>query len=248
MPCTPPPPHYDGTPRRHTLGRGVCLWRVHRQKYGATAFNTKLSDSLFGGGRFDATAEDPYLFCYAALDETTALAESVLHDDPPWTPRGDRKLGRPVVDRDQLSALAVTQDLELVSLVTGQDLAAVAQDHWLVTADGPQYAQTRGWARWLRRQAPWAEGFIWPSLRDPGGRAVILFGDRCAARFGAEYGRAMLHEIPELAVKFDSVAGTAWLNRRLAPYRAAVEYPEPARRPKELPEGSGARAGPGRAR
>jgi hypothetical protein len=222
----PPPPHYDGTPSRHTLRRGSCLWRVHRQKYGAAAFNRKLADPLFDGGRFDATETDPYLFCYAALDETTALAESVLHDDPPWTPRGDRRLSRLVVEGRQLSALVVTQDLELLSLVTGQDLAAVAQDHWLVTAAGPQYAQTRGWAHWLRQQAPWAAGFVWPSLRDPGGRAVILFSDRCAARFGDEYERAMLHEIPELAVKFDDVAGTAWLNRRLAPYRAAVEYPD----------------------
>ena len=103
----------------------------------------------------------------------------------------------------QISGLSLTRDLELVSLITGQDLAAVAQDHWLVTANGPQYAQTRGWAHWLRQQAPWAHGFIWPSLRDRGGLAVVLFGDRCAARFGDEYERTMLHEIPELAVDLD---------------------------------------------
>lgn len=225
MPYMRPPSHYNGTPRRYLLRRGSCLWRVHREKYGAGAFNDRPSDPLFGGGRFDATGADPYVYCYAALDETTAVAETLLRDSP-WTQDGERQLNRTAVAGRQLSGLTLTRDLELVSLITGQDLAAVAQDHWLVTADGPQYAQTRGWAHWLRQQAPWAQGLIWPSLRDLGGRAIILFGDRCAARCGDEYERTMLHEISGLTVNLDDHAGTAWLNRRLEPYYTVVDYPD----------------------
>jgi hypothetical protein len=220
-----PPALYTGVPNRYRLRRGSCLWRVHHQKYDAWSFNTRPSDPLFGGGRFDATEKDQYVFCYAALEETTAVAEILLRD-PPWNQYGECQLNRVAVAGRQLSGLTLTRDLELVSLISGQDLAAVSQDHWLVTSDGPQYAQTRGWAHWLRRQAPWTQGFIWPSLRDPGGRAIILFGDRCAAAFGDDYQRTLMQEIPELRVKLDSAAGVAWLNRRLEPYRTAVDYPD----------------------
>lgn len=223
MPMMAPPPRYDGTPNRYTLHRGSCLWRVHGRKYGARAFKDKSSDPLFGGGRFDATDADSYPFCYVALDETTAVAETLLRDLP-WDDGGTRRLTRAAVDQRQVSGLTLICDLELVSLITGQDLAAVAQDDWLVTVKGPEYAQTRGWAHWLRRQAPWAHGFIWSSLRDRGGLAIVLFGDRCAATFGDKYERTLLHEIPELAVDLDDSAGAEWLNRRLAPYRTAVDY------------------------
>lgn len=225
MPYMPLPPKYDGTPNRYLLQRGTCLWRVHGRKYDPRAFKDLPSDPLFGGGRFDSTDVDPFLFCYAALDQVTAVAEVLLRD-PPWTPNGERQLSRTAIAERRLSGLILTRNLALVSLITGQDLAAAAQDHWLVTADGSQYAQTRGWAHWLRQQAPWAQGFIWPSLRDPGGRAIILFGDRCAAMFGEEYDRTMLHEVPDLRVDLDKEAGAEWLNRCLEPYRTAVAYPD----------------------
>lgn len=225
MPSAPPPPYYDGTPNRYLLSRGTCLWRVHGRKYGARAFKDQPSDPLFSGGRFDATEADSYPFCYVALDQTTAVAETLLRDLP-WDERGTRRLSRAAVERRQISGLTLTCDLELVSLISGPDLAAVAQDEWLVNAKGPEYAQTRGWAHWLRRQSSWAHGFIWSSLRDRGGLAAVLFGDRCAAAFGDKYERTLLHEIPELAVDLDDVTGAEWLNRRLEPYRTAVAYPD----------------------
>ena len=185
MPSTSPPPHYDGTPNRYLLGRGTCLWRVHGRKYGARAFKGLPSDSLYGGGRFDATGADSYPFCYAALDETTALAEILLRDRP-FDEAGYRTLPRAAVEGRQISGLTLTGDLELVSLISGQDLATVAQDEWLVTVKGHvEYARTRDWGHWLRKEAPWAHGLIWPSLRDRGGLAIILFGDRCASTFGS---------------------------------------------------------------
>ena len=224
MPLTPPPAEYDGTPKRHVLSRGTCLWRIHRCADAAHNFRSKPSGVVFGGARFDSTDLDPYPFWYAALCETTAVAEVLLRDLHP-DERGTRVLTRRAVAERRLAGLTLTQNLDLVSLIAGQDLAAVAQDAWLVTASGHEYAQTRAWAHWLRAQAPWAHGFIWESLRDRGGWAIILFGDRCAATFGASYEESLLHEVPELAVELGDKAGADWLNRLLQPWRVAVEMP-----------------------
>lgn len=224
MPLTRPPANYDGTPNRHTLRRGTCLWRVHNRAYPARAFKSVPSDPLFDGARFDSTDADPYPYWYAALDETTAVAETLLRDLHP-DERGTRLLTHGHVADRQISGLTLTCDLSLLSLITGQDLAAVAQDAWLVTASGHEYAQTRGWAHWLRSKAPWAHGFIWSSLRDRGGMAIILFGDRCVATFGTGYEKDLLHEVPELAVNLDDKAGVEWLNGLLEPYRVAVAVP-----------------------
>ncbi len=226
MPYCAPPSHYDGTPNRYLLSRGSCLWRVHGHQYSARSFKAVCSDRLFDGARFDATEADNYPFYYAALDQVTALAETLFRDLHP-DDRGMRVLTGAALTGRQISGLTLTRDIELVSLIDGKDLAAIGQDTWLVTASGPEYAQTRGWGQWLRGQAEWAHGFIWDSLRDRGRLAIVLFGDRLAAAFGQYYERALLHEVPELAVSLDNAAEAEWLNGLLEPYRVAVERPRP---------------------
>jgi hypothetical protein len=221
VPLSKPPSLYEGTPNRYLLRRGTCLWRVHPRQYCARAFKSSPADSLYGGARFDATEADRYPFYYAALNDKTALAETLLRDLDP-DERGYRVVPRAAVAGRQLSGLVLTKDLELVSLVSGEDLAAVGQDAWLVTAAGHDYPQTRDWGHWLRRQAKWAQGFIWDSLRDRGGMAVILFGDRLAADFGSSYERVLLHEVTELATDLGDAAGANWLNEQLRHFRAAV--------------------------
>ena len=136
---------------------------------------------------------------------------------------GMRAVSHTMVRSRRLSGVVLTRDLPVVSLVTGKDLAAVGQDAWLVTAT--EYSQTRAWARWLRGEAKWAYGLIWPSLRDPGSMAVILFGDRCAAEFGPGYPAALLHEVPELGIDLGDTDGAVWLNHLLEPYRASIAPP-----------------------
>jgi hypothetical protein len=224
VPLTKPPMRYNGTPNRRLLRRGTCLWRVHSQARSPRSFNSRRVDPLFGGARFDATDDDPYPYYYAALDENTAIAETMLRDLEP-DEEGMRAVSRKVVTGRLISGLTLTRDLELVSLMTGQDLGAIGQDAWLITAPAHQYPQTRAWAHWLRSRATWAHGFIWPSLRDPGSMAVVLFGDRCAADFGSDYERVLLHEVPELVVVLDDKDGAMWLNRLLEPYRVAISPP-----------------------
>jgi hypothetical protein len=224
MPNAAPPPHYDGTPNRYLLRRGTCLWRVHKRARRPWAFNRFPGDALFRGARFDATAGHAYPFYYAGLDEETALCECLLRDVHP-DDRGTRALPRAAVEGRRIGGLAVTSDLTLVSLISGADLAAIGQDAWLVTAAGAEYAQTRGWAHWLRGQAEWAHGFAWSSLRNMGGTAIVLFGDRCAAAFGDDYEETLLHDIPPLAVDLDDKAGADWLTERLKAFRVGIAPP-----------------------
>jgi hypothetical protein len=228
MPRYEPPIHYEGTPNRYLLRRGSCLWRVHSRRYAAFAFKSPPASVLYGGARFDATQADRYPYFYAGLSEETALAETLLRGVQP-DDRGYRAVPREEVSERQLSGLALIQDLSLVSLVNAEDLAAIGQDAWLVTAPGHDYPQTRDWAHWLRRQAMGAHGLIWDSLRDRGGLAAVLFGDRLARDFGDDYEKTLLHEITELAVNLDGAAGTAWVNERLRRYRAAVPPPRSPR-------------------
>ena len=223
-----PPADFDGTPNRYVLRRGSCLWRVHNHPaYDAWAFKSKRAEVLYGGARFDATEADPYPFLYAGLTEETALAETLLRDIPP-DDRGYRTVLNPAVSQRRIAALVLIGDLQLVSLIDAKDLAAIGQDSWLVTAPGAEYGQTRDWAHWLRRQAGWAHGLVWDSLRDRGSLALVLFGDRLARDFGTDYEKALLREIPELAVFLGDEAGATWASERLRRDRAVVQPPPPA--------------------
>jgi hypothetical protein len=215
-----PPKNYAGTPNGFTVAAGTTLWRVHSRKYEFAEFNPCGADEHFGGGRFDSTAADPYPYYYAGLTETTALAETFLRGLP-YDDRGYRWLNRPAVRERCISAVQTVAPLFLVSLLEGPDLAAVAQDPWLIHAEGAEYARTRAVGRWLRAQAPWAQGLIWPSMRQPGQPTLILFGDRGAA--GA------LGPMPSRRIDLDDAAGADWLNAALAVYRVTVRPPRRTR-------------------
>lgn len=216
MPLAAPPATAAVSPCPVPLLAGTTLWRVHRQHRGSTDFNSVQSDSHFGGGRFDSTAADSYPFLYAALERETALLET-LGRSVPFDDRGQRKIRRAAVAQCRLSALRTAEDLILVSLLTTVDLATVCQDEWLVQAEPREYPQTRRWGHWLRAQAPWAQGFLWPSRRDLGRQALVLFGDRCPGE--------ALHPLAGTSVELDSEAGARWLNSNLAPYRMSVRPP-----------------------
>jgi RES domain len=178
MPDQPPPPNFDGDPRSHVLAARTALSRVHSARFDVCAFNPTLADAHWGGGRFDATSDDPYPYLYAAGDDATAVAESLLRDHPA-DDHGARLLPRKATHERRISWLRPTADLQLVSLLSGQDLAAVAQDTWLIHARADDYGKTRRWGHAIRSWAPWAQGFIWSSRFNPEGVAYILFADRC---------------------------------------------------------------------
>ncbi|WP_318199503.1 RES family NAD+ phosphorylase [Streptomyces sp. SCL15-4] len=214
MPNVPPPAALPGTPTKVTLPEGTALFRVHASALAGTAFNPVPADRLYGGGRFDATEARPYTYLYAGLAPAAAVCESLLRSVPFAADGGPRVLPRTGTVRKRCTFLRLVADVTVVSLMSGADLAAVGQDSWLVQAEAAEYPWTRNWGHWIRdRTEPWAQGFVWPSKREPADRVVILFGDRCAPDTVAE---------SEPAVDFGTADGEDWLNSVLAPYHARV--------------------------
>lgn len=215
MPFGPPPEHYRGSPQKCRLEPGTRLWRVQARDFEACSFNPRPADRLYGGGRFDCTADDWYPYLYAGLIEETALAETLLRDL--CFPDGNRKRTLPYakVAAKKLHELELTTALELISLRSAADLAAIRQeDWWLIEAKGNEYAFTRNWAHWLRRVAPWAQGMIWSSRRDLGKAALVLFGDRCP--------QGALEPVRPPGRSLGDDDGLRFLNERLAPYQVRV--------------------------
>jgi RES domain len=216
-----PPARFEAQPHRFKLPAGSSLWRVHHSKHQPTDFSMRQADGRSGhGGRFDGTVIDPYGFYYAALDPRTALAEKFLRDVP-YTDTGVRSIQRSRVRHQRSSVVETTEDLELVSLLDAEALAAVAVDDWLIHADSSDYPHTRPWASWIRRQAPWTQGLVWPSKRELGKQAIVLFHDRCP-------GNSLVVRTASV-VYLDDEVGAAWINALLAPCRARIAPPRRCR-------------------
>lgn len=157
------------------MSAGTHMFRVHQKRFLATAFNPIPSHRYFGGGRFDATDDDPYPFLYAGATPDVAVAETILRDIPSdFT--GRRHVPRARYSGRRQSAVITTRDLKILDLRGLQGLGSVRQDSWLVHADPLQYAQTRHWAHWIRLHCPDLDGFVWMSHREPTDEAYVLFG------------------------------------------------------------------------
>ncbi|MFF9527048.1 RES family NAD+ phosphorylase [Streptomyces achromogenes] len=214
MPNVPPPAALPGTPTKVTLPEGTSLFRVHASALAGAAFNPVPAGRLYGGGRFDATEDRPYTYLYAGLAPAAAVCESLLRSVPFAADGGPRLLPRTGIARKRCTFLRLATDVTVVSLMSGADLAAVGQDSWLVQAEAAEYPWTRNWGHWIRdRTEAWAQGFVWPSKREPADRVVILFGDRCATDTVTECAPA---------VDFGTPDGEDWLNTVLAPYHARL--------------------------
>jgi hypothetical protein len=214
-----PPAAPCGSLRHDVIPAGSTLWRVHRTRHPAAGFCPDAADQLFGGGRFDSTSSDVYPFLYAARTPETALCETLLRGLR-FRGRSRQLLRHQVTDR-VLSSLTTTTTLTLLSLASTVDLASICQpDDWLLRAEGHEYAHTRAWAHWLRRQAATVHGFVWLSRHNLPDQSIIIFGDRCP--------RDALKPDPSMQpVQLDTAAGAAYLNSRLGPYGVTIAPPRP---------------------
>lgn len=211
----PPPRRFDGEVATGEIAAGTVLSRVHRTDFSGADFNPVGSDVLFGGGRFDSTAADPYAYLYAGETDRTALAETLLRDLPA-DDRGARFLAKKYWRGRRLSRLEVTQALPVVLLVSGEDLGAIGQDTWLTACGPDDYPQTRAWAHWLRRIEPPAAGMLWLSRRQPGALSACLFADRCPPGSLVEVGG------PLSGPCVFEEDGFEWLRANLAAFRVAI--------------------------
>jgi hypothetical protein len=223
VPASLPPKSFSPAPLLHRLPAHTPLWRVHGCKYAADTFNPRLKDvNDPAGGRFDGTDRHVYSSLYAGLEAATALSETLLRDVP-FNDRGFRQISRFQVRDRRASVLVTERDLVLVDLRAEEALNAVAQDHWLVTADSASYHLTRHWAGWIREQVPAAQGLVWQSLRHQAHQAVVLFGDRC------EPVGSLVTVDEHGGFDLGDADGADRINHLLAPHRARVDPPR--RRP-----------------
>lgn len=235
------PPTTPATPQFRTLPAGSMLWRVGRTPppgavRGARVFNRPrasgtTADDPRWGGRFDPPAQDGG-FCYASLDELSAISEVLLRDLG-WDGRR-RYLPRRAVEGRCLMVLETRRPLTLITLTDLEDLAAVRQDTWLIHAEPSEFALTQKWGRWMRAAAVpdggeagqavtrhgrlpgRAAGFIWPSKRNPGGRTLVLFKGVC--------GPGLIRSAFERPL--DSGPGLDWLERRLRTLQTGFRRPD----------------------
>ncbi|MEU6844297.1 RES family NAD+ phosphorylase [Streptomyces sp. NPDC046716] len=209
------------TPDALVLPPGTRLFRVHQRKYSAEEFNPTACDPHFGGSRFDATENDRYAYLYAAPRVETALAETVLRDLPFEDDGNPRVLPYKALVGRCVTELELVTEVRLLSLMDEPARVAVRQDAWLVHAEAPEYPFTRRWGHWIRSQASWAQGLVWPSKRDGPYPAIVLFADRLGQPHPAE----VLRRLPKPSIDLDDEAGVNWLDRTLYRYDVCVGAP-----------------------
>ena len=214
-----PPTRYTDTPRQFLLPAGTTLTRIHSSVFAVTQFNPTVAQSDLQGGRFDATRGDDYAFLYAAEGDATAVSEVLLRDLP-IDDYGARLLPRAGLSQLSIDWLRTTLDLEIVSLRSGPDLAAVGQDTWLTTSPAAEYSMTRRWASAIRRWAPWACGLTWRSHREPEGFAYVFFADRCPEASFEEVTYGSLLPLGDRSL--GAGAARLYVERIIASYRVAL--------------------------
>lgn len=219
MPNHAPPADHDGEPVRWTLPAGTTLSRLHHQSWGPCDFNPTLADRHWGGGRFDATEDNQYGYLCAGDTDAVAVSETLLRDVP-MSSRGYFLLPAHALAGRRMGWLRSQISLELVSLRSGADLAAVAQDSWLVQAPSGEYCFTRRWGHAIRRWAPAAAGLVWHSRREPDGLAYVLFDDRCPPGSLVEVTTGT--PVPVDDSRLDSGAGRIYVMAILERYRVTV--------------------------
>lgn len=220
MANTPVPGDYDGTPARWTLPAYTLLSRIHSVGWDICAFNPTLADPHWGGARFDATADDRYAYIYGGSDDFVAVSEVLLRDLP-IDDHGSQLLPRAALSDCRIGWLQPRVTLDLVSLRSGEDLAAVAQDTWLTHAPSMEYGFTRRWGHAIRAWAPWAAGFVWYSRREPAGEAFVFFDDRCPADAFEEITTGT--PVPATDNRLDLGQGHVYVRELLQRYRVTLQ-------------------------
>ncbi|WP_405763820.1 sigma-70 family RNA polymerase sigma factor [Actinacidiphila glaucinigra] len=213
------PPSQPLPAQAATLPAGTRLWRIHHTRYSPAYFNPNLADPVYGGSRFDGTPDDPYSVLYASRSAATAVTEQLLRTIP-FNDTGVRVLPYAQISNRAFTKLHTTVPLRLIDLSSAEALASIGATEGLTQSEPTLYAQTRYWARHLRREHPWAQGLVWQSRRNPGlGQdALVLFEDRCPPRC-IEADRSVSLDTPE---------GTRLLNTVMLPFRTTVTTDAPA--------------------
>ncbi|ROL75667.1 RES family NAD+ phosphorylase [Pseudomonas vranovensis] len=162
-----------------TWTKGTPIHRLHLDLYGPGQFNPGLK----GNARFSPIRDargQPIPTLYGGTSFDCAAMETVFHDVP-------FAAGLKTYDKGKLhgqlhSVLLSAQDLLLVDLGSKALRKLGVPRNQLIDTEKDQYPQTRLWAEAIYRQNTEVQGLCWTSRQDDSARALMLFGDRLAAR------------------------------------------------------------------
>ncbi len=171
--CPTPPDDFNFSPIITELTKGSHLFRVHQNKYKATAFNPGVGQS----GRFSPITDNngnkiPTL--YAGNSINSALAESIFRNIVSTSPAITR-----IRLRDQmLTRIINTRDLNLIDLTQNGLRRLGLKRNQLLESEQENYSQTARWAEALHDFSDKIDGMIWISTQFDTERSMVLFGDR----------------------------------------------------------------------
>ena len=149
--------------------------RVHQLRYAPLSFNPSPSEGRFRPIVDSHSALVPSL--YGADSADAAIAETLFHELPiSATPK---HLARVLVNRYALATLRPRRELELVQL-HGHGVHRLGVTHGTLIECGPSdYPATAAWGQAAYDHESRTDGIVWISRQFPGGRSLLLFGDRC---------------------------------------------------------------------
>jgi len=193
-----------------TWPRGRPIHRIHLVRYAADGFNPdRKGDARFSPIVDASGAAIPTLYGGSTFD--CAAMETVFHDVPfalGFKSYDKRKL------MDQMhSVLLPTAALLLADLSNVALRKLGVSRAQLIDTEKDCYPETRKWAEAIHARAAKIQGLCWTSRQDDRALAIILFGDRIAAKTLMPHGssRELLNDASayaELLVLADGIGVT----------------------------------------
>lgn len=215
-------PDWFYTPACHvpwTFDAGLACYRVFNHVdaaahgYLPTAFNPTIPPKNDDeGGRFDATATDPFAYLYGAPTLEATVHERVLSRAEALPGAGLVLSGAEVAERSWCTFFC-DETLELVNLMDANGLNRFKATVDLVRST--EYSITREWGHYIRKHAPNVHGFVWPSRPHGGLPAFVLFEDRLETA----------NIIENASFEFDTPVGRKILSSICAKAGVALNWP-----------------------
>ena len=159
--------------------RGRPIHRIHLARYAADGFNS----GRRGNARFSPIVDVsgkaiPTLYGGSSFD--CAAMETVFHDVP-FAP-GFKSLDKRKLVAQIHSVLVPAKDLVLADLRNVSLRKLGVSRRQLIDTEKDRYSETRKWAEAIHAEAVEIQGLCWTSRQDDRALALVLFGDRIAAK------------------------------------------------------------------
>lgn len=157
-----------------TVRKGTVFYRVHNAKFRSMDFNPGYGNARFSPIKDIKGTQIPTI--YAGDSVRVALMESIFHDIP-HVP-GFKSYDKSKLIGQVISKIRIEKNLSMVKVSSPATRKLGIPDAELIHSMPNIYPQTRAWAEAIHRSAEQAQGLVWTSRQESGGKAIILFGDR----------------------------------------------------------------------